>query len=140
MADRNQLVTGLIAGAVVGAVAGLLLAPKTGKEAREIVVARAGEARQKAGQYATSLRERIRRGQSDEESSDEQRTSVPPAVGDRFLILTVRRGKRVVPMSLSFKPQEGDLALVAIHVPDREEAHRLLTEMGWEEPKEAEED
>ncbi len=71
MADRNQLVTGLIAGAVVGAVAGLLLAPKTGKETRQIVVGRAGEIREKAGQYATSLRERMRRGQSGEESSDD---------------------------------------------------------------------
>ena len=52
MADRNQWITGLIAGATVGAIAGLLLAPKTGKETREIVVARAGEVRQKADHYS----------------------------------------------------------------------------------------
>ena len=69
MAERNQFVTGLIAGVVVGAVAGLLLAPKTGKESRQIVVARAGEVRGKADQYATSVRERMRRGQSGEESA-----------------------------------------------------------------------
>ncbi len=69
MADRNHFFTGLIAGAVVGAVAGLLLAPKSGKETRQIVVKRAGEVRGKAGQFATSVRERMRRGQSGEESS-----------------------------------------------------------------------
>ena len=68
MADGNQLVTGLVVGALAGAVAGLLLAPKAGKESRHIVAARAGEARLKAGQYVTSLRERMRRGQSQEES------------------------------------------------------------------------
>ena len=70
MADRNRFFTGLVAGAVGGAVAGLLLAPRTGKETRQIVVARAGEVREKAGQYATSMRERIRRGQSEEQHSD----------------------------------------------------------------------
>jgi len=71
MVDRNQLFTGLIAGVVVGAVAGLLLAPKNGKETRQIVAVRAGEVRQKADQYATTLRERMRRGQSGEESPDD---------------------------------------------------------------------
>ena len=72
MADRNQFFAGLIVGAAVGAVAGLLLTPNTGKETRQIVVARAGEVRGKAGQYATSVRERMRRGQPEEESADEQ--------------------------------------------------------------------
>jgi len=59
MADRNQLFAGLIVGAAVGAIAGLLLAPQTGKETRQIVTARAGEVRAKAGQIGTSVRERI---------------------------------------------------------------------------------
>ena len=80
MVDRNQVLTGLIAGVVVGALAGLLLAPKTGKETRQIVVARASEVRGKAGQYATSVRERLRRGQSGEESADEATMGVAPNV------------------------------------------------------------
>ena len=48
MARTNKLVTGLIAGAALGAVAGLLFAPKPGKESRHIVAARADELRNKA--------------------------------------------------------------------------------------------
>ena len=43
VAMRNRFFSGLIAGAVVGIVAGLLLAPKPGKETRHIVGTRAGE-------------------------------------------------------------------------------------------------
>lgn len=40
----NKLVVGLVAGALVGAAAGLLLAPKSGKENRKMVGERAGKA------------------------------------------------------------------------------------------------
>ena len=48
MVNTNKLVTGLIAGAALGAVAGLLFAPKPGKESRQIVAIRADELRNKA--------------------------------------------------------------------------------------------
>ena len=48
MVNTNKLVTGLIAGAALGAVAGLLFAPKPGKESRQIMAARADELRNKA--------------------------------------------------------------------------------------------
>ena len=35
-------------------------------------------------------------------------------------------------MSAGFKFREGDVAAIAVHVPEREEALRLLAEMGWE--------
>ena len=47
MATTNKMVTGLIAGAAMGAVAGLLFAPKSGKESRQIVAARANKLRYK---------------------------------------------------------------------------------------------
>ena len=62
MTNGNKMVTGLIAGALLGTIVGLLLAPKPGKEARQIVTTRAVEFRQKAGDYVGTLREKIRKG------------------------------------------------------------------------------
>ena len=56
MAYKNKLVTAVVAGAAAGAVAGLMFAPKTGKETRHIVTTRAGEARHKTGHYVDTLR------------------------------------------------------------------------------------
>lgn len=39
---NNKLVMGLVAGAIIGAAAGILLAPKAGKETRQMVRTRAG--------------------------------------------------------------------------------------------------
>ena len=79
MAKPNSLVTGIIAGAVVGTLAGLLFAPKSGKETREIVATRAGVIRQKAGGYVGNLREKMRRGRSFEESEDTSNNHVDVA-------------------------------------------------------------
>ena len=43
MVKTNKLVAGLIAGVAVGAVAGLLFAPKPGKDSRKIVASRTDE-------------------------------------------------------------------------------------------------
>ncbi len=61
MANRNKLVTAVVAGAAAGAIAGLMFAPKTGKETRHIVSTRAGEARHKTGHYVGSFRQRLHR-------------------------------------------------------------------------------
>ena len=58
MVNTNKLVAGLIAGAALGAVAGLLFAPKPGKESRQIVAARADELRNKANGYVAAMRSR----------------------------------------------------------------------------------
>ena len=74
MMSWNKIVVGLISGAAVGAVAGLLFAPRPGKETRDIVGIRAGGLRQKAGAYAGSLRERVWRARGSqvvEESSND---------------------------------------------------------------------
>ena len=68
MEKRNQLVTGLIAGAAVGAVAGLLLAPKPGKVTRRFVAARV---RQNTGRYLSTLRRTVRKGRGMIGSSDD---------------------------------------------------------------------
>ena len=69
--SRNNFIVGLLAGAAAGAVAGLLLAPKTGKENRQIIAARATEARQKVGDYVGSLQQRIRREQVPESAEED---------------------------------------------------------------------
>jgi gas vesicle protein len=56
MAKRNKLVAGLLVGAAVGAAAGMLIAPKPGKEARQVVVSRLGNLREKAGNRVRTLR------------------------------------------------------------------------------------
>ncbi len=66
------LITGATAGAALGAAAGLLLAPKTGEETRQIVAARAPEVLQKARDCVDSILQRIREEatQGAEEESD----------------------------------------------------------------------
>lgn len=59
MERSNKLVTGLIAGAMVGTVAGLLLAPKPGKQIRQMLAAR-------ADQYAGILRRKAGKGKTRE--------------------------------------------------------------------------
>jgi len=61
MAKSSKVLTGLLAGAVVGAIAGLILAPKPGRETRELVGARTSEIKHKAGNYVENLRERFKR-------------------------------------------------------------------------------
>ena len=74
MAKSSRLVSGMLFGAAVGVIAGLLLAPKPGKETRKVVVTRSGALRQKTGEYVGTLRRRMRgrRGaKAVEESSDQ---------------------------------------------------------------------
>ena len=74
MTKGNNVITGLIAGAFIGTAVGLLVAPKPGKETREMVATRAGEWRTKAGDYVGTLRQKIRRdaqANGVEELSDE---------------------------------------------------------------------
>ena len=61
MTTANKFFTGLVAGAVIGSIAGLLMAPKAGKETRQVVANRANELKSKAGGYAVTLREKMRR-------------------------------------------------------------------------------
>ncbi len=64
MTRSNKLITGLVAGALVGAAAGILFAPKPGRESRGIVGAKAGEFRAKTGGYIGTVKEKIRRNRS----------------------------------------------------------------------------
>ncbi len=70
MTSSGKLVTGLVAGALVGAVAGLLFAPKPGKESREIVGTKAEELRSKTGGYIGTVKDKIKRGRGTEATEE----------------------------------------------------------------------
>jgi Trk K+ transport system NAD-binding subunit len=67
-----------------------------------------------------------------EASEDPGDTGGAPApIGERLVILAIRRGDSATPMHERFTLKEEDVASVAIHVPDRDEAHALLAQRGW---------
>ncbi len=66
MSKSNKLLAGLIAGGLIGAAAGLLMAPKLGKETRQIVKERADELGRRARDYVEVLREKLRDAGDDE--------------------------------------------------------------------------
>ena len=61
MANGKKLVTGLVAGAIVGTTAGMLLAPRSGKENREMVGKNADKFRNRTGWAFESLKSRIKK-------------------------------------------------------------------------------
>ena len=61
MKKKGNFLAGLIAGVAAGAAAALLLTPKKGQEAREIITDRASEIRGRASGPISSLRDRARR-------------------------------------------------------------------------------
>lgn len=64
MVKRNKLFVGMAVGAIVGAAIGLLMAPKSGQETREVI-------RGKTGQYAQALRGRFKRNRGAEILEDQ---------------------------------------------------------------------
>ncbi len=64
MTSSNKLITGLLAGALVGTAAGILFAPKPGRESRVIVGTKAGEIRNKTGEVIETVKEKIKNRRS----------------------------------------------------------------------------
>jgi gas vesicle protein len=54
--DSGSFISGLLVGAVVGVALGLLFAPQSGKETRELVRARAITAKEKAADFINKIR------------------------------------------------------------------------------------
>ena len=55
MTINQKIIGGLGAGIILGTAAGLLIAPRTGKETRNLVAARASDLRHKATHYLGNL-------------------------------------------------------------------------------------
>ena len=59
MVMGNRMVTGFILGAAAGAAVGLMIAPKAGRETREMLRHRAGKVQHRAGEALGTLRNKI---------------------------------------------------------------------------------
>ena len=66
MTSRNNLISGLLAGAIIGAAAGILFAPKPGRETRQVVGAKAVDFRDRAGGAIGNLKDRIKKARGTE--------------------------------------------------------------------------
>ena len=53
---------------------------------------------------------------------------------ERFVILAVQRGDRVLLMSTGFASRQDDVAIVAVHTPQADGAERSLRALGWHAP------
>jgi len=67
-----------------------------------------------------------------EEKEEDAKPEEDLASGERFVILTLRRARQVLPMSWQLEPREGDVAAVAIHRPEGDAARAALRALGWE--------
>ena len=63
MTTRNQLMTGIVTGALVGTALGMLFAPKTGKETRQVLALKTNAMKTKAGDYITTIRNKVKKGE-----------------------------------------------------------------------------
>lgn len=61
MDNGKKLMTGLVAGAVLGTIAGMLLAPKSGKENRKMVGEKASKIRNRTGEAIGNLKSRMKK-------------------------------------------------------------------------------
>ncbi len=65
MASGKKMITGMVAMATVGTIAGMLLAPKSGKENRKMVAMKASKIRNRAGGAFGTLKSRMKRNHSE---------------------------------------------------------------------------
>lgn len=75
------------------------------------------------------------------DESDEKETAnelAKPSAGksqqERFVILAIRRGEKVFPMSMGIRPKPNDIAIVAICEPEVDGVIAELQKQGWDHP------
>ena len=82
MLDKQRLTT-FVLGGVAGALAGILLAPKSGRELRGSIASRAGEARERGRETYFEAQERVQeRFAESRERSPQSRERAPEQTGD----------------------------------------------------------
>jgi Trk K+ transport system NAD-binding subunit len=70
-------------------------------------------------------------GKPEREASADGDAQEIPSAGERFVILSIQRGKKTMPMHAGLSPEAGDIAAVAVHRDEREAAHEILSAWGW---------
>ncbi len=78
------------------------------------------------------------RGAPETENDGEEAPEPPPKTGDPLVILALRRGGKTTPMHEGLGYKVGDIASVAVHTIEREEAYAALRAQGWEPYREEE--
>ena len=71
---------------------------------------------------------------------DEAAEAPPDTPRDAFVVMTVRRGERVLLMHADLALQQGDIAMVAVHAPEADQAAAALLARGFVPAKLGEED
>jgi NhaP-type Na+/H+ or K+/H+ antiporter len=70
-------------------------------------------------------------GEPDQDANADADSEPTPKAGERFVILSIQRGKKVMPMHSGLSLEAGDVAAVAIHREERESAKEVLAAWGW---------
>jgi NhaP-type Na+/H+ or K+/H+ antiporter len=70
-------------------------------------------------------------GEPERDASADEGAEPAPKAGERFVILSIQRGKKVMPMHAGLSLEAGDVAAVAIHGEERDGAADILTAWGW---------
>jgi len=70
-------------------------------------------------------------GEPEQDASADESGEPAPKAGERFVILSIQRGKKVMPMHAGLTLAAGDVAAVAIHRDERNSAEKILTAWGW---------
>ena len=80
----------------------------------------------------------VYRGAPEREDEGEEAAQPIPKTGDPLVMLTLRSGGKTTPMHEGLGYKEGDVASVAVHSIEREEAYAALRAQGWQPYREEE--
>jgi NhaP-type Na+/H+ or K+/H+ antiporter len=70
-------------------------------------------------------------GEPEQDASADEGGEPTPKAGERFVILSIRRGEKTMPMHAGLSLAAGDIAAVAIHREERKSAEEILAAQGW---------
>jgi Trk K+ transport system NAD-binding subunit len=70
-------------------------------------------------------------GEPEQDASADEGGEPTPKAGERFVILSIRRGEKTMPMHAGLSLAAGDVAAVAIHREERKSAEEILAAQGW---------